>query len=224
MMRKSLCLLLTLAAIVVIAAVSGCTLPGSGTATPTQSPQQHYVLSKGASLFDQSKFHLFEYKILASDGNVTITVGDIKSEYDNVSYGGVSGARHLKQTAVNGQGSQAVTTVTDLYYNPTTNMLLGGHTRATTASGTKESDIAASDTAYWNADMASINPNVEFIDEGTELVQVPKGSYYATKFTNTDSGITLWMTNGVPVPVKISGASTSNGVKVITIMELVNYS
>ena len=130
----------------------------------------------------------------------------------------------MRETRTIGEGSHAITTVTDLYYNQANNWILGGHASTTSANGTAEKDIPENDPAYWNADMATISSKVQFYDEGTELTAVPKGVFPAAKkYTSTDSGITLWMDERVPIPLKISGAGTSEGGQITTSMELVSY-
>lgn len=93
----------------------------------------------------------------------------------------------------------------------------------TSASGTEEKDIAASDVNYWNADISVTSPDAEFVNGGTGLVTVPKEVYVATKYTSTESGVMIWIAQGVPVPVKIAGTGTSDGVTITTTMELLNY-
>jgi hypothetical protein len=180
------------------------------------------VIDQGGLMFDMSKFHMFEYDIIASDGTATARVGSLKAEYNITPYGNVTNARHMRETRVIGEGSDNKTTITDLYYKQSNNWILGGHATTISANGTTEKNIPENDQAYWNYDMATISSNVQFYDEGTDYVAVPKGMYPAAKkYTSTDSSITLWMAPNVPVPVKIGGPSNSNGITVT--MELASY-
>ena len=219
-----LLLFILLSATVVIA---GCTRPGDSnpTATPVPTPDNTTIISPGALLFDMSKFHEFEYDIFASDGKTSVRVGKLKAEYEIVPYGNISDARHMRETRIIGEGSGAVTTITDLYYKQSNNWIIGGHATTITANGTTEKEISEDDPAYWNADMATVSSNVEFYDHGIDPVAVEKGFFPgAKKYTSTDSGITLWMADGIPIPVKMGGASASSGTQITTTMELVSYS
>lgn len=230
MKGKITALLLLLVVLTAGVLMAGCTQPtpsaqpGNSTITATPAPTKTATISQGILMFDKSKFNTFEYDIYVSDGKAMARVGKIKAEYEIVPYGNISDARHMRETRVIGEGSQASTTITDLYYKQDNNWILGGHASTTSASGTTEKDIPEDDSAYWNYDMATISSNVQFYDEGSELVTVPKGFYpAATKYTSTDSGITLWMATGVPVPVKIAGKSLYNNTVITTTMELVSY-
>ena len=224
MSKQSVIILPLFILLVAIVITSGCTgTANNATSTPTRSATTVVKIGNDLTMFDKTRFHAFEYRVMAVSGNSTSQVGDIKAEYDTASYSGISNASHMKETIVEGQGADAVTTVNDLYYNPTTNFLLGGHATMTNSSGSQEKDIKSSDTDYWNADMSSISSNVKFTDQGSEQVTVPKGIFTAAKYTSVDSSITLWMTPDVPLPVQISGAGSKNGVSYTTVMQLVDY-
>lgn len=218
MSKKYFHILLLLTLIAALVLVAGCTQP-----TPTSTATPKPTISKGIQLFDQSKFHMYVYKIFATDGKVIRYVGNLKAEYDTKSYGDITNARHMLETRVMGQGNETVTTVTELYFNPANNLLLGGHANVTSASGVEEKDIAATDINYWNADISVTSPDAEFINEGRETMTVPKDVYSTTKYTSTESGITVWLARDIPVPIKIAGSGISNGVTITTSMELLNY-
>ncbi|HMK45680.1 MAG TPA: hypothetical protein VK436_03545 [Methanocella sp.] len=225
MSKQYVIVLLLFVALAATVTMAGCTTGPANNSTlkPTPASTTTIKIGNDTAMFDKTRFHTFEYRIMAVAGNSTSQVGDIKAEYDTASYGGFSNASHMKETIVEGQGADAATTVNDLYYNPTTNFLLGGHASRTNSSGSQEKDIKSSDTDYWNADMSSISSNVKFTSQGSEQVTVPKGTFAATKYTSVDSAISLWMTPSVPLPVQISGAGNTNGVSYTTIMQLVNY-
>lgn len=218
-------LLLTLSAATMVA---GCTQPspspqrGTSTATPVVNDTTR--LGVGIQLFDQSKFHMFEYKVYRSNGQITLYAGDFKSEYDTAAYANQSNVRHMRQTQTYGAGSQASIAVIDLYYSPVNNLVLGGHRNLTVAGVTQQADIGFDQREYRDLDMSAISSNVKFLDQGTEVVTVPKGIFPdAKKYTSVDSGITMWMSARAPVPVKMAGTASANGTTVTTTMELVDY-
>jgi hypothetical protein len=207
-------------------AVAGCTIlspsspaatttPGGATTAPTTAAT---AKPSGVTLFDMGKFSWYEYKTSAAGMDMTT-----KTETGTASYGGVSNARRLKSTMTTGTGEQAMVTESDMYFNPTTNALLGGHTKATMGGATLyDKDIPANDPSYAKSDYSGQASTAVPVPAGIESVTVPKGTYpTAQKYTITtgDGTVSYWIAPGVPVPVQMtmsaSGASMT--------MQLVDY-
>lgn len=215
--------------IVLIAlAVAGCTsttttspaVSGQPAASGTPATSVTATPSSGTSsvtLFDMGKFSWYTYRMNAAGQNV-----DMKTATTTGSYGGVSAARHLTSTMTMGTGDQAMVTVTDTYFDPSTDKLLGGHTKATMGGSVLyDKDIAADDSTYAKSDYAGQSTTAIPVPSGVESVTVPKGTYTATKYTitNSDGTVNYWLAAGVPMPVKME--VTASGTTAA--MELVDY-
>ncbi len=195
---------------------SATTTPAGATATPAASAAASTAPSQ-VSLFNMGGFSWYEYKMTMQGMDVTTKIA-----YDKASYSGVSNARHMKSTMTMGEGAQSMVTESDLYYNPTSNALLGGHSKVSMGGSVlSEQDIAPGDAKYAESDPTVQSTAAVPVMAGVESVTVPKGTYTATKYTVTskDGTASYWTAAGVPVPVQMVVSSGGSDVT----MQLVNY-
>jgi hypothetical protein len=146
----------------------------------------------------------------------------VKAERTDDNYKGIP-AIHFKITSTSDYGEwvgdkllntpNGLISVSDVYYDRSTNTFLGGTWSETIKGASKTADYSAyyakqSREGKPGGDMG-ITPfgemNITLTDKGTETVTVPAGTYTeARKYTGSfldGTPITFWVVPGVPVPV-----------------------
>jgi len=198
--------------VVAVLSISGCTMLGGNnnggqTATPTATPgtteptettgptvaataQPGTSLSDTlSSLYQKSKFSWYEYQYTMDLGEDQSIAMKMKMEFLGIGTDpkdGVSGEHMRTTTTMTMPGMSPTTTVSDFYGKPD--------------SGSKDPKSTDYSTS-----------TAKLVNQGTETITVPAGTYTCTKYTVTDSDMegtsTFWSSTQVPVPVKFSVTS-----------------
>jgi hypothetical protein len=219
-MKKYVSILLVLLVVAALS-VSGCTMLGGNggkTATPTTTPGTTEPTTVTGpttaattapstslgdtlgALYQKGKFSWYEYQYTMDMGEGQSIAMKMKMEMLGTGIDpkdGVSGEHMRSTVTMTMPGMEPQTTVTDVYSKPDT------------GSSSQSKDYSAS--------------TAKLVNEGTETVTVPAGTFTCTKYTVTDSDMegtsTFWSSSKVPVPVKF--AVTSEGTTMN--MELVGW-
>lgn len=202
--------------LIVVAAVCGCasgpaatpvpngTPAGNPTAAPTAAP----AMAKSGSLFDMGRLQWFEYRMTTmTAGKPAVT--DIRFDYTTSVVGG-SVVKDDRMTMKMAEPSMVMTM--DSYYDPATDKQIGGHMKMVSSDITvSDQDIAAADDQYRSSDIAGTFAASDWplAGQGTESVSIDGKAYSCTKYSVGNAGVygTAWVSQGVPVPVKIESKS-----------------
>lgn len=222
-------------------AVSGCTqgiikpgpstaataTPGAISATPTAT-----ATPAGSPSVDFKQVQSFEYSFNTSTGDVPIK-GDLKIAYSLVPYGKEGNARLTRINMTSGTAAGLSVTSVDVYADPTSGNVIGGHYRAETGgqllvntdldAGTNVSKLQTNIPILAAAQEPGFAKTVK--SAGTDRVTVPLGTFSCTKYLRQGqyTNMTYWIASGVPLPVKMVTTDRVTGKDTMT-MELVSYS
>ncbi len=193
----SIILMLTILAAIIVA---GCTSPSSSPATTTPTAGNLTI----KSLVDYSKLSWYDYNMSAVMMGTEAIGENIRTDF-GVTYNGTKANRY-NETMHMVFNNSTMTTVTELYTNPSTGDILGGHMKIMMDDNVTEQDMPATKgTGQGSQDPILSLGNNSLTSAGSESVTVPAGTYTAAKYTWTDvTGTgTVWMAPNVPVPVKM---------------------
>lgn len=193
----SIILMLTILAAIVMA---GCTSPSSSPATAT--PAAGNLTLK--TLVDYSNIRWYDYNVSAAIMGMQSIGEDMRVDFA-VDYNGTK-ANRINTTTHMVLNNNTTTSASEIYMDPSTGGILGGHIKMMIDGNVTEQDMPAiPGSGQGSQDPLLVSGNNSLTSAGTESVTVPAGTYTATKYTWTDSGSTgtVWIAPNVPVPVKI---------------------
>ena len=177
---------------------SGTSVPTPASTTPgTVSGLAPGATGRGSASVFGNSYNWFEYvtRMTVSGQQMTTT---IRTEKSTGTYKGAS-ATHYKNTMT----SAMSTSVTDIYYDSSMN-ILGGTTTTTVQGKDYTMEIPAEQLKTQSG--PSFEKQTTLIYQGPDSVTVPAGTYAAGKYlASTDGGaVTYWVAPNVPLPVKYS--------------------
>jgi hypothetical protein len=207
--------------IVAAAMVCGCTSGPAATPVPSGTPAGNATASptvvpgtvKSGSLFDMGKVQWFEYRLTTMTENNKQAVTSLRFDYTTAT---VNGAAVKDDRITMKAEDPQMTMIFDTYYDPATDKQIGGHTKIVSNDITiNDEDVAAADDQYESSDIAGTFGTSDWplSGQGTEAVTVDGKTYTCTKYSVGDNGQygTAWVSQGVPVPVKIESRSAAEG-------------
>jgi hypothetical protein len=205
--------------LIVVAAVSGCAsgpaatpVPGGTPAgNPTAAPTAVPGMARSGSLFDMGRLQWFEYRVTTMTGEGKPSVSDIRFDYTTAVVGGHV-VKDDRMTMKMAEPDMVMTM--DSYYDPVTDKQIGGHMKMVSNDITvSDQDVAAANDQYRSSDIAGTFAASDWplAGLGTEAVNIDGKAYSCTKYSVGNAGEygTAWMSQGVPVPVKIESKSES---------------
>lgn len=200
--------------ILAAAALSGCASapspPANVTATPeaiSPVPVPTPVPLRSGSLFDTGRLQWFEYRLTPASGDKA-AASDVRFDYTTAT---ISGITVRDQRVTMKMANPDMEVVMDKYYDQASGSQVGSRVKTSSGSATlSDLGVQASDLYSRNniAD-ACTTGDWPLKDMGTEAVTVNGKSYSCTKYAIGDSGEhgTAWVSDGVPVPVKLQQKS-----------------
>jgi hypothetical protein len=212
---------LIIALLVVAAAVCGCASGPAATPVPPGTPAGNATIGpsagpgtlKSGSLFDLGKLKWYEYRITSLIEGNKPSVMDLRFDFTTSTLNGVT----VKDDRVTMKtDSPRMTTIFDTYYDTATEKQVGGHMKMISNDITvTDQDIASVDDQYRSSDIAGTFAASDWplAGQGTEAITVNGKAYTCTKYSvgNTGEYGMVWMSQGVPVPVKIDSKSAAEG-------------
>jgi hypothetical protein len=173
---------------------------------------------KSGALFDTGRLQWFEYRLTPTGGDKP-AVSDVRFDYTTTAINGIT-VRDERVTMKLKAPEMLV--VLDRYYDPASHAQVGSRVR-TESSGASLSDLGLSAGDLYrdhNVAEAYATGNWPLKSPGKEAVTVDGITYDCTKYTIDDAGEhgTAWVSDNVPVPVKIESVSDSGA---ITTWELI---
>jgi hypothetical protein len=166
-------------------------------------------MAKSGSLFDMGRLQWFEYRMTTMTAEGKPAPADIRFDYTTSVIGGnvVKDDRMTMKVAE----PDMVLTV-DSYYDPATGKQIGSHRKMVSDDVTiSDQDIAAAGDQLRNSDIAGTFAAGDWplAGQGTEAVNIDGKAYTCTKYSLGSSGEfgAAWMSQDVPVPVKIDSKS-----------------
>ena len=174
---------------------------------PTPAP----VVMKSGSLFDTGKLQWFEYRLTPAGDDKT-DVSDVRFDYTTTTINGITVKDNritMKMT------SPDMEVVMDKYYDPASNSQVGSRVKTLSGGATLSGlGIQASDLYSSNNIVDTyVTGNWPLKSMGTDVVTIDGNSYSCTKYSVGETGEsgTAWVSEGVPVPVKIEIISPGRG-------------
>jgi hypothetical protein len=203
--------------IVVAAMVSGCTSGPAASPTPTVKPAGNATAGptivpgtpRSGSLFDTGNLQWFEYKLTTQGEGGNASVTDLRFDYTTALVNGAT----MKDDRITMKVTDPDMILTmDSYYDQATDKQVGGHMKMVSDDITlTDEDVAAVDDQYRSSDIAGTFATSDWplASQGTESVIVDGKTYPCTKYSVGNDGEygTAWVSQGVPVPVKIESRS-----------------
>jgi hypothetical protein len=199
--------------LIIVAAVCGCTSGPAATPGPSGSPTGNPTaapgMAKSGSLFDMGRLQWFEYRMTTMAEGGTPTRSDIRFDYTT----SVLGGNVVKDDRITMKMSDPDMLLTmDSYYDPATDRQIGGHVKMVSGDTTiSDQDVAAANDQYRSSDIAETFAANDWplAGQGTEAVNIEGKAYTCTKYSVGDAGEfgTAWVSQDVPVPVKIESKS-----------------
>ena len=202
--------------LIVVAAVCGCAsgpaatpVPsGTPTGNPTAAPTAAPGMAKSGSLFDMGRLQWFEYRMTTmTEGKPAVT--DIRFDYTT----SVISGNVVKDDRITMKMAEPEMVLTmDSYYDPATDKQIGGHMKMVSNDIiVSDQDITAASDQYRSSDIAGTFATSDWplTGMGTEAVNIDGKTYTCTKYSVGNAGEygTAWVTQEVPVPVKIESKS-----------------
>jgi hypothetical protein len=201
--------------------------PGAISTTPTAT-----AAPAGSPAVDFKQVHAFDYGFNTSTGDVPIK-GDLKTTYSLVPYGSEGNARRTQTNMTSSTSAGPSVTSVDVYADPTSGNVLGGHIRVEVggqllanrdiAAGEQVDKSQTSTPVLTAAQEPGFAKSVKSV--GTDQVTVPLGTFSCTKYLlqGQDNNMTYWIASGVPLPIKMVTTDRVTGRDTMT-MELISYS
>jgi hypothetical protein len=204
--------LIAVAAIVCGCASGPATSPpqtGVATGSPTAGLTDGPDTMKSSLLFDIDGLSWFEYRMTTmADGGKPVA-SDIRFDYTT----SVVNSYVLEDHRVTMKMADLdVTVIIDKYYDPATDKQVGGHVKMVSEDVTiPDLDVAMASDQYRSSDVAGTFATGDWplASLGTETVTIDGKAYPSTKYSVGNAGEygTAWVSEGVPVPVKIESKS-----------------
>jgi hypothetical protein len=186
---------------------------GTPAGNATASPTTGLGMPKSGSLFDLGKLQWYEYRITTMDEGNKPSVMDLRFDFTTSMLNGVV----VKDDRVTMKiDDPRMTTIFDTYYDPATDKQVGSHMKMVSDDITiSDQDVAVADDQYRSSDIAGTfaASNWPLTGRGTEAITVNGKACTCTRYSVGNNGEygTVWMSQGVPVPVKIESKSSAEG-------------
>ncbi len=166
-------------------------------------------MARSGSLFDMGRLQWFEYRMTTMTEEGKPALSNIRFDYTT----SVVGGNVVKDDRITMKMTEPNMVMTmDSYYDPATDKQIGGHMKMVSDDITiSDQDIAAADDQYRSSDIAGTFATSDWplASKGTEAVNIDGKAYTCTKYSVGNAGEfgTAWVSQGVPVPVKIESKS-----------------